>query len=127
MNLLRLLPRPAGLEGRAPEARVTRVIAPPDERLLRIDLQEGGRFRGGTRALVLELHTNQGNALLVATTATVAAAQDTGVVAGTVVDSTAQVVPGATVTLANENTGDVRTLPSNERGDQRSVKIGSML
>jgi len=30
--------------------------------------------------------------------------QDTGVVAGTVVDSTNQVVPGATATLTNENT-----------------------
>src|SRR5258708_39092534 len=55
------------------------------------------------------------------------AAQDTGVVAGTVVDSTAQVVPGATVTLANENTGDVRTLVSNERGEFsfRAVTPGS--
>src|SRR5205085_8956530 len=57
-------------------------------------------------------------ALLAAITlAAPAAAQDTGVVAGTVVDSTGQVVPGATVTLANENTGDVRTLVSNERGE----------
>jgi predicted ribosome quality control (RQC) complex YloA/Tae2 family protein len=46
-------------------ARVVRVGAPPDERLLRVDLHEGGRFRGGTRALVVELHTNQWNALLV--------------------------------------------------------------
>jgi hypothetical protein len=56
-----------------------------------------------------------------------AAAQDTGVVAGTVVDSTAQVVPGATVTLVNENTGDGRTLVSNERGEFsfRAVTPGS--
>ena len=56
-----------------------------------------------------------------------AAAQDTGVVAGTVVDSTAQIVPGATVTLANENTGDVRTVVSNERGEFafRAVPPGS--
>ena len=54
-------------------------------------------------------------------------AQDTGVVAGTVVDSSAQVVPGATVTLTNENTGDVRTLVSNERGEFsfRAVTPGS--
>lgn len=46
-------------------ARVARVSAPADERLLRIDLHEGGRFRGGKRSLVVELHTNQWNALLV--------------------------------------------------------------
>lgn len=46
-------------------ARVTRVSAPADERLLRIDLHEGGRFRGGRRSLVIELHTNQWNVLLV--------------------------------------------------------------
>jgi predicted ribosome quality control (RQC) complex YloA/Tae2 family protein len=46
-------------------ARVLRVSAPADERLLRIDVHEGGRFRGGKRALVIELHTNQWNALLV--------------------------------------------------------------
>jgi predicted ribosome quality control (RQC) complex YloA/Tae2 family protein len=51
----------------APElsARVLRVGAPPDERLLRIDLHEGGRFRGGKRSLVVELHTNQWNVLLI--------------------------------------------------------------
>ncbi|HVG45587.1 MAG TPA: NFACT family protein, partial [Longimicrobium sp.] len=62
---MRLVPRPPELEGRAPEARIGRVHAPDDERLLRIDLHEGNRFRGGTRALVVELHTNQWNALLV--------------------------------------------------------------
>ncbi|HEX6039083.1 NFACT RNA binding domain-containing protein [Longimicrobium sp.] len=46
-------------------ARVVRVSAPADERLLRVDLHEGGRFRGGRRSLVVELHTNQWNALLV--------------------------------------------------------------
>ncbi|MBW3569645.1 MAG: DUF814 domain-containing protein [Gemmatimonadetes bacterium] len=46
-------------------ARVLRVGAPPDERLLRIDLQDGGRFRGGKRSLVVELHTNQWNVLLI--------------------------------------------------------------
>ena len=40
-------------------ARVLRVSAPADERLLRIDLHEGGGFRGGRRSLVIELHTNQ--------------------------------------------------------------------
>jgi len=62
---VRLVPRPPELEGRAPDARIARVHAPDDERLLRIDLHEGNRFRGGTRALVIELHTNQWNALLV--------------------------------------------------------------
>lgn len=46
-------------------ARITRVTAPADERILRIDLHEGSRFRGGRRALVVELHTNQWNVLLV--------------------------------------------------------------
>ena len=46
-----------------------------------------------------------------------AAAQDTGVVSGTVVDSTGQIVPGATVTLTNEGTASVRTATSDERGE----------
>src|SRR3954468_10550007 len=45
-----------------------------------------------------------------------AAAQDTGVVSGTVVDASGQVVPGATVTLVSEAKGDLRTLTSDERG-----------
>jgi predicted ribosome quality control (RQC) complex YloA/Tae2 family protein len=65
---VRLVPRPPELEGRAPDARIGRVFAPDDERLLRIDLHEGNRFRGGARALVIELHTNQWNALLVDST-----------------------------------------------------------
>ncbi|HEX2203080.1 MAG TPA: hypothetical protein VHG91_07270, partial [Longimicrobium sp.] len=61
-------PEAAGARAAAPgepSARIVRVGAPPDERLLRIDLHEGGRFRGGRRMLVVELHTNQWNALLV--------------------------------------------------------------
>ena len=50
-----------------PTARVVRVSAPADERLLRIELREGNRFRGGSRSLVVELHTNQWNALVVDT------------------------------------------------------------
>ena len=63
-------------------------------------------------------------ALLVATPA---AAQDSGTVSGTVVDSSGQVVPGATVTLTNEATVDARTMPSNERGEFafRAVPPGS--
>jgi hypothetical protein len=56
-----------------------------------------------------------------------AAAQDTGSVAGTVVDPSGQVVPGATVTLRSEAKGDLRTQPSNERGEFafRAVTPGS--
>jgi predicted ribosome quality control (RQC) complex YloA/Tae2 family protein len=54
----------AALEGE-PSARVVRVAAPADERLLRIELLEGSRFRGARRSLVFELHTNQWNALVV--------------------------------------------------------------
>ncbi|MDB4951034.1 MAG: putative fibronectin/fibrinogen-binding proteinputative [Gemmatimonadetes bacterium] len=65
---VRVVPRPAGTEALAPTARIARVSAPPDERLLRIDLKEGNRFKGGSRTLVVELHTNQWNALLVDST-----------------------------------------------------------
>jgi hypothetical protein len=46
-------------------ARVARVSSAADERSVRIDLVEGSRFRGARRSLVLELHTNQWNALVV--------------------------------------------------------------
>ena len=62
---VRIVPRPEGLESHTPEARIVRVSAPPDERMLRIELQEGNRFRGGGRFLMIELHTNQWNAVLV--------------------------------------------------------------
>lgn len=62
---VRIVARPPALEGRTPDARIVRVHAPDDERLLRIELHEGNRFRGGARSLVVELHTNQWNALLV--------------------------------------------------------------
>jgi predicted ribosome quality control (RQC) complex YloA/Tae2 family protein len=62
---VRIVPRPAGAEAFAPTARIARVLAAPDERLLRLELREGNRFRGGNRTLVVELHTNQWNALLV--------------------------------------------------------------
>jgi len=46
-----------------------------------------------------------------------AAAQSvSGSVSGTVVDQTRQVLPGATVTLANESTGDLRVTHTNETG-----------
>jgi len=44
------------------------------------------------------------------------AAQATGTVTGTVVDTSSQVVPGATVTLTNEATGDARTTVSGAQG-----------
>src|SRR5262249_62242156 len=49
--------------------------------------------------------------------AATAAAQDTGVVSGTIVDQSGQVLPGATVTLVNEATNETRALVSDERGD----------
>src|SRR5689334_5136490 len=46
-----------------------------------------------------------------------AAAQSvSGSITGTVVDQTRQLVPGATVTLVNEQTADVRATSSNETG-----------
>src|SRR5262245_44895079 len=53
-------------------------------------------------------------ALAVSTSA--AAQSVSGSVAGTIVDQTRQVVPGATVTLVNEQTGDSRSVTSNESG-----------
>jgi hypothetical protein len=46
-----------------------------------------------------------------------ARAQDTGTISGTVVDSSDQVLPGATITLVDEATSATRTLTSNERGE----------
>ncbi len=55
-------------------------------------------------------------ACLVVALATTVHAQDTGSVSGTVVDSSGQVVPGATVTLINEATAEARTAISGEAG-----------
>src|SRR5204862_72686 len=49
--------------------------------------------------------------------ATLASAQDTGTISGTVVDASGQVLPGVTVTLTNERTAAARTLVTNERGE----------
>jgi hypothetical protein len=55
--------------------------------------------------------------LALALSAPVVAAQSiSGSVSGTVVDQTRQVLPGATVTLANEQTGERRTVATNEVG-----------
>ena len=49
-------------------------------------------------------------AFLIMLPAAPAAAQDTGIVTGTVVDASGQVLPGATVALTNEATRDARTM-----------------
>src|SRR5260221_4815989 len=56
-----------------------------------------------------------------------ARAQDTGIVTGSVVDGTGQVLPGATVTLLNEAANSSRTLTTNERGEFtfRAVQPGT--
>ena len=54
--------------------------------------------------------------VVVAVCASPAGAQDTGTVSGTVVDTSGQVVPGATVTLTNEATADRRTTASGSSG-----------
>jgi predicted ribosome quality control (RQC) complex YloA/Tae2 family protein len=50
--------------GDEPAALCTGVYAPDDERLFRISIRGGSRFRTIGRDLVVELHTNQWNALL---------------------------------------------------------------
>ena len=56
-------------------------------------------------------------ALLALAVSTSAAAQSvSGGVAGTIIDQTRQVVPGATVTLVNEQTGDSRATTSGDTG-----------
>ena len=54
-------------------------------------------------------------------------AQDTGIVTGSVIDTSEQVIPGATVTLVNEATGDARTAITNDRGEFtfRAVQPGT--
>lgn len=56
-----------------------------------------------------------------------AAAQATGTVSGTVVDTADRVVPGATITIRNEATATTRTLVTDERGEftLRAVEPGS--
>jgi Carboxypeptidase regulatory-like domain len=46
-----------------------------------------------------------------------ASAQDTGTIAGTIIDQSGQVLPGVTVTLTNERTADSRTPVTDERGE----------
>ncbi|MEX0912643.1 MAG: NFACT family protein [Gemmatimonadota bacterium] len=61
----RLIPSEPG-ESAELDAECTGVSAPPDERILRIGLSDSGRFQSQERTLVIELHTNQWNAILVA-------------------------------------------------------------
>src|SRR5690348_4816668 len=66
-------------------------------------------------------------ALVAAVAIVVAPLQDTGSVSGLVVDSSAQVVPGATVTLTNDATADTRTATTDGAGGFtfRAVPPGS--
>jgi predicted ribosome quality control (RQC) complex YloA/Tae2 family protein len=57
--------RGVGATGSASDWRLTSVASPEDERLLYLDLESGNRFRPLRRRLVVELHTNQWNAVLV--------------------------------------------------------------
>ncbi|HEX2093550.1 MAG TPA: NFACT RNA binding domain-containing protein [Longimicrobiaceae bacterium] len=61
----RIVPGPGEAE-EEPEARVLGVSAPPDERVLFLDLLDPGSFSGARRRVVVELHTNQWNALVTA-------------------------------------------------------------
>lgn len=45
----------------------------------------------------------------------------TGAITGSVVDASASVIPGATVTLLNERTGDSRSLVSDEFGSGETI------
>ena len=65
--------------------------------------------------------------VVVAFCAAPAGAQDTGTVSGTVVDTSGQVVPGATVTLTNDATADSRATASSSTGTFtfRAVPPGS--
>src|SRR5262245_55110873 len=67
--------------------------------------------------MLVLLRTAASTALLALAVSSPAAAQSvSGSVAGTIVDQTRQVVPGATVTLINEQTGDSRTTTSGAAG-----------
>ncbi|HEV2147909.1 MAG TPA: hypothetical protein VGR37_10945, partial [Longimicrobiaceae bacterium] len=61
----RIVPAPEDAD-EEPDARVTGVSAPPDERVLFIDLADPASFGSARRRVVVELHTNQWNALVTA-------------------------------------------------------------
>jgi predicted ribosome quality control (RQC) complex YloA/Tae2 family protein len=60
----RIVPAPPEADDAELDARITGVSAPPDERVLFLDLLDLGSFGSSRRRVVLELHTNQWNALL---------------------------------------------------------------
>ncbi|HEX2188437.1 MAG TPA: NFACT RNA binding domain-containing protein [Longimicrobiaceae bacterium] len=61
----RIVAAPDG-EDDEPDARITGVSAPPDERVLFVDVQDLSSFGSTRRRVVVELHTNQWNALVTA-------------------------------------------------------------
>ncbi len=61
----RIVPAPDDADDE-PDARITGVSAPPDERVLFIGLADPASFGSSRRRMVVELHTNQWNALLTA-------------------------------------------------------------
>jgi predicted ribosome quality control (RQC) complex YloA/Tae2 family protein len=61
----RIVPAPEDAD-EEPDARVVAVSAPPDERVLFIDLADLASFGSARRRVVVELHTNQWNALVTA-------------------------------------------------------------
>ncbi len=66
---------------------------------------------------ILRTLSRAGLGLLVVLVATVALAQDTGSIRGTVSDTTGAVVPGATVTMTNDATRFARTMVSDAKGE----------
>ncbi|HEX7240682.1 MAG TPA: NFACT RNA binding domain-containing protein [Longimicrobiaceae bacterium] len=61
----RLVPHPDGADEEL-DARVVGVSAAPDERVLVVEMFDPGSFAGTRRRVVVELHTNQWNALVTA-------------------------------------------------------------
>jgi predicted ribosome quality control (RQC) complex YloA/Tae2 family protein len=61
----RIVPAPDDADDE-PDARITGVSAPPDERVLLVDLVDPSSFGSARRRIVVELHTNQWNALVTA-------------------------------------------------------------
>ena len=46
-------------------------------------------------------------------------------IVGRVTDSSGAVLPGATVTITNEGTGDVRSATTTDSGDRKSTRLNS--
>jgi len=75
-------------------------------------VQEGKRLRTTILALAWTALT----AVFALGTPATAAAQGTATIRGTVTDASGGVLPGATVTITNSNTKDVRTAVTDDRG-----------